>query len=667
MTRREFPSQSRLILGITILLFGGTTLQIAAELSRRDYLFESIRWTALFLASLAALAVPVALLIASWTEWWERLESWFDRGLGLLKQLGRFNLFFFLLIIAAYSFLILGPTGRYLKEFIPRLSLFWMTCLVGSVFLKAFAPQRSWIVVLSATWLLAGVGYRLLAFIPDVSTYPFTLSWSEASRYYYASLFLSERIYGEAVPLSPLHPSRYLMQAIPFTIPQLPLWFHRAWQVLLWLATAFGLAYLLNHRLSRNLPAAEEPRTKVGMEDRELVGILFVGMAFLFLFQGPVYYHLLLIPILLVWGFDRTRPWKAMALVIVASTWAGISRVNWYPVPGMLAAVLYFLEVDFEPAIGSNRFRSAVNYLSWPAIWILVGTLAASLTQAVYILWSGVEGEAFTSSFSSDLLWYRLFPNPTFPLGILPAAVLVSAPMLTLLARELRGLHLNRLAGLAGILVVLFTGGVVVSAKIGGGSNLHNLDAYLVLLLIMGGYALFQSIQRGKPGKFTGRLPSLSVLAAMSVIPVLMAISTGGYHPLPEKPVISSALNEIKGMVDQAVGRGGEVLFISERQLLTFNNLPLVGLVDPYEKVFLMEMAMAGNQVYLGSYYDDLAKRRFALIITDPLKDVIKGEEFSFGEENDAWVKRVVRPTLEAYRSKKLFKELSIEVLEPKP
>ncbi len=49
-----------------------------------------------------------------------------------------------------------------------------------------------------------------------------------------------------------------------------------------------------------------------------------------------------------------------------------------------------------------------------------------------------------------------------------------------------RRVHWLRWLGLAGELLVLFVGGLIVSVKIGGGSNLHNMDAYLVLLLIIG-------------------------------------------------------------------------------------------------------------------------------------------------------------------------------------
>jgi hypothetical protein len=120
-------------------------------------------------------------------------------------------------------------------------------------------------------------------------------------------------------------------------------------------------------------------------------------------------------------------------------------------------------------------------------------------------------------------------------------------------------------------------------------------------------------------------------------------------------------------MVLQASSQGGEVLFISERHLLTFGMLPWVPLVEKYETVFLMEMAMAGNTVYLNEFYADLQDKRFALIVSDQLRDTLKGSEYSFGEENDVWVARVAQPLLESYQQAEVFRGLGIEVLEPKP
>ena len=85
------------------------------------------------------------------------------------------------------------------------------------------------------------------------------------------------------------------------------------------------------------------------------------------------------------------------------------------------------------------------------------------------------------------LLWDRLLPNATYPLGILLAVVLVSVPLIILLIYlvRTRRWQLDWLRGLvvAGPLALFLIVGLVVSVKIGGGSNLHNLDMYLIGLL----------------------------------------------------------------------------------------------------------------------------------------------------------------------------------------
>ncbi len=210
---------------------------------------------------------------------------------------------------------------------------------------------------------LTALVFKLATFWPQVSTYPFSLTWSEASRYYYASLFFAPQIYGVSVPPSALHPTRYLMQSIPFIIPELPLWFHRLWQVILWVGFTLITAYTLAKRLSIN------------KERSKLVLIFFLSWTFLFLFQGPVYYHLLVCALIVLWGFDRDKFWKTLGVVIVASLWAGISRLNWFPVPGLLAASLYLLEVRVGKEVAD--LRSLSRYLQQPVAFFLVGTLTA--------------------------------------------------------------------------------------------------------------------------------------------------------------------------------------------------------------------------------------------------------------------------------------------------
>jgi hypothetical protein len=231
----------------------------------------------------------------------------------------------------------------------------------------------------------------------------------------------------------------------------------------------------------------------------------------------------------------------------------------------------------------------------------------------------------------------------------------------------MKEIHPLRWLGIGAILLTLFIGGVIVSTKIGGGSNLHNLDAYLVILLIAGSYAVFGSIQADYRQQGSPQIHSRIIVAALVLIPVIFAIQIGGYRSQPTKKETQEALAKIQSWIKEEVSEGGEILFISERQLLTFKNIPGVPLVDKFEKVYLMEMAMAGDQAYLNDYYKDIGQQRYSLIITDPMKDVLKGAEFSFGEENDVWVKRVIRPTLDQYQRRELFKGFGIEVLEPIP
>jgi hypothetical protein len=382
-----------------------------------------------------------------------------------------------------------------------------------------------------------------------------------------------------------------------------------------------------------------------------------VFWGFIFLFQGPIYYHLLFMVILILWCSNSTRFWRTLIIVLIASLWAGISRINWLPVPGLLAAALYLMEVKVKG-------KPLWSYLVSPVIWVLAGTGLAFASQQAYQLWSGNPQSWFGSSFTSDLLWYRLLPNPTFPLGILPSALLVSLPLIGLMIVRLinrwREFHLIRILGLAAILGVLFVGGVIVSVKIGGGSNLHNLDAYLALLLVIGSYIFFdrfqpdqitqvvENIQDQHPSdpNSLAKLTEGIFIATALVIPMYFTLTTGGQLTKRDYPAAQAALQTINSEAQQAVNRGGEVLFISQRHLLTFNDVQNVPLVPEYELVFLMEMAMSDNAAYMDAFHTDISNQRFAMIVSEPLVIQYQGRTHGFGEENDAWVARVSEPVL---------------------
>jgi hypothetical protein len=614
------------------------------------------KWQVVIGLGIAGVILEVTLSIAAWTGLGERILDWLDRILVQFCRLKWVNLILFAAAISLFSFLFIGPVAVRLQDITMRLLLYWLVVLSGGFLLRASGFNKGWLELLAGSALLAAAGFEIATYLSSISAYPFTMSWSEASRYYYASLYFSNQLYGMSVPPTVLHPSRYLLQSAPFLIPNSPLWLHRLWQVILWIGLTWITAWLLTRRLS--------------IPDR-LRRWMLISWAFLFLLIGPVYYHLLVPVILLLWLFDRQSFWKSLIAVLLASVWAGISRINWFPVPAMLAAALYFLE---EPV----QKRPLWRYLVLPVIWAGLGTATAFGAQALYMNLSGNPPDQFSSSLTSDLLWYRLFPNSTYPIGILPAALLVSLPLFLLAfwrqSSRWRAYHFIRLLGLAAILLVLFAGGLVVSTKIGGGSNLHNMDAYMVLVLVICAYLYFDKFQADWEEKIASpadtharRIFHIGALAFAVLLALYFTIPSGAPFTPPSPKFIEDALETIRSYVHDTAQQGGEVLFISERQLLTFNEVDPVKLVPDYEKVFLMEMAMSGNPDYLNRFHAELKNHRFGLIISEPLYVRRKSSDEIFGEENNAWVQQVSKPVLCYYKPKKsLLIDVPIQILVPR-
>ncbi|MEJ2512859.1 MAG: hypothetical protein P8Y72_14840, partial [Anaerolineales bacterium] len=118
-----------------------------------------------------------------------------------------------------------------------------------------------------------------------------------------------------------------------------------------------------------------------------------------------------------------------MIAVAVISIYAGFSRINWVPMAGLMAATLYFM----EKPVPSGGWRSGLRYLVQPVSWVVVGVLFGMAAQQYWVVNSGNPEEVFFSSFTSYLLWDRLFPNPSYPIGILPHILLVTGPLLVFL------------------------------------------------------------------------------------------------------------------------------------------------------------------------------------------------------------------------------------------
>jgi hypothetical protein len=491
----------------------------------------------------------------------------------------------------------------------------------------------AWLVILGQFW--------------RVTDFPLSLTWSEGNHLWAASLFLSPGRYELATPLlvpNYVTPGLYVLRGLPLVIPGVNLLWMRVWESLLWVwpGLLFGLA--LAWRYFRRYPMA---------------GAVVVFWTYLFLNQGPVYAPLLLAGAITVWGMGRAHQPTRLLSIFIATLIAGLSRWTWSPAPAVWAILMLALELHTKDDDRSQR---------WPLAAMLkyagAGVLAAALSQMISAWITGRPAMMYLNAMEHPLLWYRLAPNATYVAGVVGAAILATRPALALVLWLTNSLKTKlktadtRMVG--AVLGIFLAGGLVVSVKIGGGNNLHNLDVFLATLALV--TVLFGYLARFHEGvrdRLTGALVMWAAIA-----PAVWGAYA--YQPLPEWPVktAESIVSEINAWLEEATGEG-EILFIDQRQLLTMGLLPSVPLVSEYELVEMMDHAMADNQAYFEHFYTDLEQSRFSLIISDPLFVFWKGRHERFGEENDAWVRYVSQPVLEYYQPIARWDDLGVWLLAP--
>ena len=251
-------------------------------------------------------------------------------------------------------------------------------------------------------------------------------------------------------------------------------------------------------------------------------------------------------------------------------------------------------------------------------------------------------------------------------------SMIASLPLIGIIAVHLYrsgfNYHPVRHLGIVSILLVLYVGGLIVSTKIGGGNNLHNLDAYMLILLVSGSYLYFgKSIPDfNYPERGALKNPVNFFMIAAVIIPVIFTLQGGRPINLPEESRTENALLTIQEFADQAVSDGGKVLFIAERQLLTFGQVQNIPLVPEYERMDLMEMVMGGNEEYLAEFRRNIENQEYALIVSEPLSVKYKGRSVQFGDEHDVYVRQVSNPVLCYYEPLKDIFKLPIQLLKPR-
>ena len=520
---------------------------------------------------------------------------------------------------------------------------------------------------------LLGAGVSFVAALQAAGDYPFQYGWSEGNRFWDYSVLYGRRLYLYP-PDQPLNafidPGRQSLWGLPFLLIDPTIQQMRLWSILV-----FSVPYaLLGWMIFR-------PGSPKRVAQWAVLGL----WSFLFLDQGPIYTPLVLSAILVVGG--RRRPfWLNLALVVMAGYYAQISRYTWMFAPAMWAAVIAFVEPYPRQAArreldrdGRNRwlragalgFAGALGGFVAPRLipWLVSWFDQAQAGQPA-VLDTGLK-ETITRQ---PLLWERLLPNSTYALGILPALLLAVGPLLILVMYWLyftpRGgairFSLWQKLAVTVMLGLFLAVGVVASVKIGGGSNLHNLDMFLLGLLMVTGLiweaGAASWLEKGalRPTWATW------MIFAMVFIPFAQTALVMEPRVYPESKLVSEGLASIQKKVAAAQQcNGGEVLFIDQRQLLTFGYVRNLPLIPEYEKKLMMDKAMAEDAAYFEPFYQDLERQRFSMIVVEPLQTHYQGEDFQFSNENDAWVKWVSRPILKQYREVETHWSLGIQFLIP--
>ena len=647
----------------------------------------SLKWGLAFLVFVAFCLTCLALaILALWQP--STLHRIYD---GLTR--GRIRLRAFRWVIAAILlllpvwFLQYSPWGIVFSKTYTRL-LIWALVVASAAFFIETSASRvwSWDSILIAL-LLSGACF--IAFVPfgAVTGYPFALGWSEGNRLWDYSLAFASHLYAyppSDPPSAYLEPGRQLVGALPFLLPHVSITMERAW-----LAVLDVLPYLLLGLL------AFRPHQKPRGASWVLAGI----WGFMFLSQGPIHPPLLVCAamVAIAWGGPL---WLSVPLLLASGYFAEISRFTWIFAPAIWIVMLEFgsAATNGNRMLGRTWMRSAAlgvaglfGSLLLPRLLGLFHWDLGIHSSASGAASGGVSVSTVTSAASSQaLLWYRLFPNATYGSGILLGLALAAGPLLALLVYlSFNDWNLNLWQRAALVLpsLLFLAVGLVISTKIGGGGDLHNMDMFLIGLLFAAALAWRSSGALWVRSVSSSRLLLQTLLILVIALPAfqpLMSLSpisfagdenwlmtlTGAARPrdlgsLPSDEATASDLGKLQAAVRTAQAKG-DVLFMDQRQLLTFGYLQDVSLIPEYEKKQMMDEALSGNRAYFDPFYKDLAAHRFSLVISDPLRTPIRGSDYGFGEENDAWVKWVTKPVLCYYEEQDTLTDVHVELLAPR-
>lgn len=668
-----------------ILIFGLSfwdSVQIIGEVRKWSEPFSLVLGLSVFLVNvIGAYWVAFGLTDLWGHRWKETITTFIARS---RKSLGWFR--WPIAIIGALSpaFIILYTSlGFRLTGFGFRLALFIVTTgFVAVLMNRKVETLLSWDSLVTSTLLVGGIFTFAKAFI-GVVDHPLSLTWSEGNRIWDYSILFGRDLYNypENLPFKVyIDRGRQTLWGLPFLLTNISITGVRMWSAILFTVPYALLGWMAfrPNRQSRNQ------------------WIWFGLWSFLFINQGPIYTPLILGAILIV-GVRKKPIWLALPLIFLAGYYAQESRITWMIAPALWGGLIVLLDLPvnldllksrkqwgkiiaytFAGALGGlginqgwkrilNYFEKASGNFSGLDPSELQPPVSTNIVDQAEVLGSAVNN---TSLMDQPLIWERLLPNPTYGLGIILGLMLAVGPVLILLFYLIRSnrwkINLWQRVGLIGVFGSLLAIGLVVSIKIGGGGDLHNLDMFIVSIIIAsaiawecGGYKFFSN-----PGSFPVIIKILLILVLF--IPAFSPWVDAKPLELPPDERTLWTMELLRSETSRVLGEGKDILFMDQRQLLTFRNLGDIPLIPEYEKKLVMDRAMSSNSEYFETFYKDLDNHRFGLIITDPQRIRFSEDDEQWGVENDVWVNWVTKPLLCHYEPAYTIKATRVWLMIPR-
>ncbi|MBI3151542.1 MAG: hypothetical protein HYZ21_05385 [Chloroflexi bacterium] len=640
----------------------------------------SLKWGVLYFLFFIVCAFMV---VAVWLLLWRRdnINALLEKLIAIRERLGIARwLFVVPIFFAPVWFFQYTPWGVVFSDVYIRL-LTWVFVAAFLSFLAAsgnvVSGWKEFLIVI----LLTSAEFVIAVPFMNVTDYPFSLGWSEGNRMWDYSILFGRDLYdypadGEIFVL--LDVGRQFVGGLPFIFPGITIKMER-----FWVALTVIIPYLL-----LGLAAFRSVRPNVK------AWLLGAAWVLIFLKQGPIHPPLILSAavVALLWK----RPlWLAIPLIAFTAYLTEESRFTWVFAPGLWIAML-------EMA-GASLLNGKLSRETWVRTISLglAGFVGGQFGQQIAGLFAGTAIGAATSvdqvvtmvsTPTEPLLWYRLLPNATYGVGIIVGLLIATLPLIALLIYLIVSKKwqpnpwqkLSMLGPLSAFLVV----GFIVSTKIGGGGDLHNMDMFLITLV-------FVTILAWRDSG-SGLFSDVNVLPTWVKITFILLFALPGFHSLtemrgfdfgedakwlmtltdvtdekflamyPSSEAANHSLDVIRQEVERVRSQNGDVLFLDQRQLLTFGYVSNVPLIPEYEKKILMTQALSSDHAYFENFYTDLKNHRFELIVSEPLRTPVKDSSFEFGEENNAWVTWVSNPVLCYYEPIEILKEVNVHLLVPK-